>query len=85
MSDLTHPQCERCWCERNSEIKGADEGGVLVEEFRNPFRVKDISEPELCCFCGYPTWAGIFVRAAVEDTPFHGKAEIYQERAQHEL
>ncbi|MBW4033004.1 MAG: hypothetical protein HIU88_10110 [Acidobacteria bacterium] len=48
----TQPQCERCWAERNGGEYGP---------WNAPVRVRDHAA-ERCAFCGYPTWAGIFVR-----------------------
>ena len=55
----THPQCERCWVDEHTD----DEGRVPV-----PCRVID-GTARMCCFCGYPTWAGIYVRFDPEKVP----------------
>ena len=48
MSEWTHPQCEACWVAYNPD--------------RWPVRVMDLDTAYICCFCGDPTWVGIFVR-----------------------
>lgn len=74
--DWNHPQCERCWAERNMSLDRVEEDGAVVESVRQPIRLTAVVEPEICCFCGFPTWAGIWVRADPADAPFHGKAEV---------
>lgn len=43
----THPQCESCWIKLNSN--------------RRPSVLQN-ADMETCCFCGYPTIIGIYVR-----------------------
>ena len=43
----THPMCEECWDERNSD--------------RSPYAVLD-ADLEMCCWCGRETQSGIYVR-----------------------
>jgi hypothetical protein len=51
----TQPCCERCWVERH-HLEG--------EPIKLPVRVRseDPYNTEQCCYCGNPTWVGIFVR-----------------------
>jgi hypothetical protein len=48
----THAICELCWS-KLCKAKG--------EPGRNPVRMIETVE-ESCCFCGYPTIAGIYIR-----------------------
>lgn len=56
----THPICERDW--------------VIRQGFRQPVRLRDPADQrsgaEVCAFCGYPTWAGIFTRADPKEVPY---------------
>lgn len=57
----TAPMCEHCWCLQH----GGEEG-----PWELPVRVIDKRETEQCSFCGFPTWAGIFVRADPREVPY---------------
>ena len=48
MSAWNHSMCEACWVAYNPD--------------RWPVRVIDLDVAHICCFCGDPTWVGIFVR-----------------------
>jgi hypothetical protein len=49
------PQCERCWVDTHTD----DDGNLRV-----PVRLSFVGDdPDVCAWCGYPTWAGIYVRA----------------------
>ena len=60
MSKWTHVICIQCW-----DIK---------EPGRDPVTVLDGSE-EVCCFCGQPTKAGIYVREDPKELECEGKHE----------
>lgn len=75
MSQWTHPQCEACWTEENSEWEELpDSKAQVLKSVRIPVRVK---EPELeqCCTCGCPTFVGIFVRKDPSEVPFPASEE----------
>lgn len=51
----TQACCERCWFERYAP--------------RDPLRLVDPDE-EICCFCGGPSSAGIYVRVDPATVPY---------------
>lgn len=59
MSNWTHAQCERCWCDQQGEWTDDDR----LVSLRQPTMVRsDDFDLRPCCFCGGPTFVGIFVR-----------------------
>lgn len=67
-SPFTHAICELCWSKR---CKAQGHPG------RNPIRVvKTITES--CCFCGYPTMAGIYLRAEPTDPSLMCKGTLFR-------
>ena len=61
MPNWNQPQCERCWVDQHTNSDGT---------IREPVRVRDVEGARVCAFCGYPTWAGIFVRADPSAVPY---------------
>jgi hypothetical protein len=65
MSRWTHAICDVCWVKR--------------EPGRQPFQIgAGLREKEKCCFCGKPTWAGIYIRTDPESLlcqGFHKRRE----------
>lgn len=58
MSKWNHNICERCWHQSNPK--------------RKPVLVLGHVE-DACCFCGCPTYSGIYVREDPEKVPCHGE------------
>lgn len=54
------PICERDWCLQHGGETGP---------WQQPVRVR-FHTTEQCAFCGFPTWAGIFVRADPTTVPY---------------
>lgn len=59
----THAICSTCW---------TGEWGA-----RHPARLGD-GEPEICCFCGADTNAGIYVKRDPKETPCQGGRGVPQ-------
>lgn len=51
-ADKGHPVCETCWHQRYGDGQG---------NFLWPIKQPDLGAARLCCWCGDPTWTGIFV------------------------
>lgn len=64
-SRWTHPQCDDCWFDQNSEEIGPGPDGEHTGQalLRAPLRIAEAErEWEQCCFCGGMTFSGIYVR-----------------------
>ena len=58
MSKWTHPICDPCW--NNHQPR------------RTPHRiVEEHRDHETCCYCGNPTFSGIYIRDNPDNPPHH--------------
>jgi hypothetical protein len=56
VTNWNQPMCERCWVDRHGTG-------------RQPVRLH-ATRDEICAWCGYPTWAGIYVRQNPAEIPY---------------
>lgn len=66
----TQPQCEQCWVENNTML--GDDGELYV---KMPARLHDVTEFEVCAWCGLWTIVGIYVRADPETVPYPARED----------
>jgi len=77
------PICERCWVQSPEEYQdrfplGGGPGNMVHPEnpelicVRQPVRFKgpEADDVKQCGFCGFPTWAGIFIRQDLNTIDF---------------
>lgn len=73
MSKANQPICEACWVSQNITVSR-----FLDITYRIPVRMHASRIPRRgnrCSYCGWPTWAGIYVRRDASEVAYPREVE----------